>query len=63
MLETLPKLSDKALLAIYRNAKTAPVLRALFANPKNMIVLRNRLIERGLLPPERPMRRENPWGR
>lgn len=51
MLEALPKLSDKALLAVYRAAKVRPSLRAIFADPKNMITLRREVERRG---PVRP---------
>ena len=56
MLETLPKLSDTALLAIYRAAKVRPSLRAIFVDPKNMITLRLEVERRGLVRPAPPYR-------
>jgi hypothetical protein len=63
MIEQLANLSDKHLLAIYRAAKVRPSLRSIFADPKAMIELRNLLIVRGLQRPDRPVRRDGPYGR
>ena len=56
MIEQLAKLSDRHLLAIYKAAKVRPSLRAIFADPKAMIELRNLLIVRGLVRPAGPYR-------